>query len=85
MTILPARRLEARVPALRSKGRMQMGADADITIFDPQTVGDRSTVANPAQMASGVSYVLVAGQVVKEGDTVNKDVTPGTPIRAATA
>lgn len=85
MTILPARRLEARVPALGKKGRMQMGADADITIFDPQTVSDRSTVADPAQMASGVSYVLVAGQLVKEGDTLNKDVTPGTPIRAVSA
>jgi hypothetical protein len=85
MTILPARRLEARVPALRAKGRLQMGADADITIFDPQTVGDRSTVANPAQMAAGISYVLVSGQVVKAGDTMNKDVRLGAPIRGATA
>jgi N-acyl-D-aspartate/D-glutamate deacylase len=85
MTILPARRLEARVPALRAKGRLQMGADADITIFDPQTVGDRSTVANPAQMAAGISYVLVSGQIVKAGDTMNKDVRLGAPIRGATA
>ncbi len=85
MTILPARRLESRVPALRAKGRLQMGADADVTIFDPQTVGDRSTVADPAQMASGVSYVLVSGQVVKAGDTLNKEVRPGTPIQGASA
>jgi hypothetical protein len=85
MTILPARRLESRVPALRAKGRLQMGADADITIFDPETVGDRSTVADPAQMAAGVSYVLVGGQVVKAGDTVNKDVRPGMPIRGTRA
>jgi dihydroorotase len=85
MTILPARRLEARVPSLRTKGRLQVGADADITIFDPQTVGDRSTVANPAQMAAGISYVLVSGQVVKAGDTMNKNVRPGLPIRGATA
>src|SRR5206468_3273225 len=38
MTILPARRLEARAPALRKKGRMQRGADADITSFDPNSV-----------------------------------------------
>lgn len=85
MTIHPARRLEARVPALRAKGRMQIGADADITIFDPATVGDRSTIADPAQMATGVEYVLVMGQVVKQGDVVFEDVRPGTPVRGAGA
>jgi dihydroorotase len=85
MTILPARRLEARVPALRSKGRLQIGADADLTVFDPATVGDRSTIADPAQMAQGVEYVLVMGQVVKERDTLNKDVRPGLPIRSDAA
>jgi N-acyl-D-aspartate/D-glutamate deacylase len=82
MTILPARRLEARVPALATKGRMQIGADADITVFDPATVADRSTIADPAQMAAGVSYVMVMGQVVKRGDVVNEDVRPGLPIRS---
>lgn len=85
MTIQPARRLEARVPALQTKGRLQIGADADITVFDPATVGDRSTIADPAQMAAGVQYVLVGGQLVKEGDTMHEDVRPGQPIRGATA
>ncbi len=85
MTIQPAQRLESRVPALQTKGRLQMGADADITVFDPQTVSDRSTIADPAQMAAGISYVLVSGQVVKAGDTLNKDTRPGLPIRGATA
>ncbi len=85
MTILPAQRLESRVPACRTKGRLQIGADADITVFDPSTVGDRSTLSDPAQMAVGVSYVMVMGQVVKQGDVLNKDVRPGTPIRGATA
>jgi dihydroorotase len=85
MTIQPARRLEARVPALQKKGRLQIGADADITIIDPKTVGDRSTIADPAQMAVGIQYVLVSGQLVKDGDTMNKDVRPGQPIRGATA
>ena len=53
MTILPARRFEDRVPALRKKGRLQMGADADITIFDPATVADASTVENPAPIGQG--------------------------------
>ena len=82
MTILPARRLEASAPAMAKKGRLQIGSDADITIFDPATVGDTSTVANPAQMAVGVNFVLVMGQLVKEGDTLHKDVTPGLPIKS---
>jgi N-acyl-D-aspartate/D-glutamate deacylase len=61
---------------------MQMGADADITIFDPATVADASTVDDPAQMAHGVSFVLVSGQVVKEGDTLHRDVRLGDPIKA---
>jgi cytosine/adenosine deaminase-related metal-dependent hydrolase len=81
MTILPARRLDKRVPALQTKGRLQIGADADITIFDPATVGDTSTIDNPAQMAKGVEYVLVSGQLVKEHDTLHRDVRPGTPIK----
>lgn len=82
MTILPARRLEGRVPSLRRKGRLQIGADADLTIFDPATVTDRSTISNPAQHAVGVRYVLVMGQLVKEGETLHTDVRPGQPIMA---
>ena len=82
MTILPVRRLEKRAPALRKKGRLQIGADADITVFDPAKVGDTSTVANPAQMAVGVNYVLVMGQLVKDGDTLNRDLAPGLPIKS---
>ena len=47
MTLLPAQRLQRRAPALLRKGRVQPGADADLTLFDPATVGDRSTWAAP--------------------------------------
>ena len=65
MTILPARRLERQVPALRKKGRLQRGADADITVFDPVTVIDMSTVVNPAQYSRGIEWVLIMGQIAK--------------------
>ena len=81
MTILPARRLEKRVPMLTKKGRLQIGADADINVFDPTTVSDTSTVDDPAQMAKGINFVLVMGQLVKEGDTLHKDVRPGQAIK----
>ena len=41
MTVEPARRLEARCPTMATKGRLNVGADADVTIFDPATVIDR--------------------------------------------
>jgi len=43
MTLLPARRLEAYDPAFARKGRLQVGADADVTIFNPETVDSRAT------------------------------------------
>jgi Amidohydrolase family len=85
MTIQPAKRLEKRVPALTKKGRMQMGADADITVFDPAKVSDESTIDDPARMASGVGYVLVMGQVVLDGQGVHRDVRPGLPIKSVLA
>jgi N-acyl-D-aspartate/D-glutamate deacylase len=82
MTILPAKRLEAKAPALQKKGRLQRGADADITIFDPATVADRATVENPAQAAAGVDYVLVAGTMVLSPDGLDKSKLPGQPIKS---
>ena len=68
MTIQPARLLEGRCPALLRKGRLGIGADADITVFDPATVIDRSTIANPAQESAGIQWVLVEGQVARLPD-----------------
>ena len=82
MTILPAKRLEAKAPALRTKGRLQRGADADITIFDPNTVADRATIDDPSQESAGIDYVLVSGQVVKSPEGVHRDVRPGQPIKS---
>lgn len=82
MTILPARRLEGQAPDLRRKGRLQIGADADLTIFDPATVADRSTVQAPATESAGISWVLVSGQVVKDPDGVKRDALPGQPVKA---
>ena len=55
-----------RCPAMARKGRLQVGADADITVFDPATVADRATVADPSQESVGIDWVLVAGEVVQD-------------------
>ena len=82
MTLMPAQRLEPRVPAMKQKGRLRVGADADIAIFDPATVIDRSTYREPALAPVGIQHVMVNGvSVVANGQAV-EGVAPGKPVRA---
>jgi len=81
MTIEPARRLEKRVWVMKSKGRLSVGADADITIFDAATVIDRSTYTNPTLPSAGIMYVLVNGELVVEGGELVSHARPGRSIR----
>jgi N-acyl-D-aspartate/D-glutamate deacylase len=77
MTLIPARMLERSTPAARHKGRMQEGADADIVIFDPQTITDRSTFAKPMEPSVGVHYLLVAGTPVIDEEKLVPNAFPG--------
>jgi N-acyl-D-aspartate/D-glutamate deacylase len=81
MTIRPARRLEPFVPAMANKGRIRVGADADITIFDPETVIDRATYADPMRTSEGIQYVLVNGVLVVDEGALVDGARPGRPIR----
>jgi cytosine/adenosine deaminase-related metal-dependent hydrolase len=82
MTLMPAQRLEKRVPAMRDKGRLRAGADADITVFDPATVRDSSTYTQPALQSLGMRYVLVSGIVVVRDGKVQAGVAAGREVRA---
>lgn len=77
MTLLPAKRLEGIAPMMRFKGRMQVGADADITVFDPNSIIDKATFERGLEFSEGIEYVLVNGTfVLKNGKTVS-NVFPG--------
>ena len=81
MTLMPARRLEAQVPAMQTKGRLRVGADADITVFDDARVIDRSTYREPGLPPAGIRHVIVNGVAVVQNGQLVKDVAPGGPIR----
>jgi N-acyl-D-aspartate/D-glutamate deacylase len=81
-SLMPAQRLEAMSPPMRQKGRLTVGADADITVFDPGKVVDKATFENPAQFSEGFVYVLVEGIFVVRDGKLQEGVAPGQAIRA---
>ena len=82
MTLMPAQRLEKRAPMFQNKGRIRVGADADITVFDPQRVIDKATFAEPMQYSDGVEFVLVNGVPVLSDGKLVEGVFPGRGARA---
>jgi N-acyl-D-aspartate/D-glutamate deacylase len=82
MSYMPARFLQNNgISQMQGKGRIQVGADADITIFDPDTVTDNSTLEKAGLPSTGIPYVVVNGTVVVEESRVLRDVFPGQAIR----
>jgi dihydroorotase len=76
MSLMPAQRL-----GIQSKGRLQVGADADITVFDPARVIDRATFDSPAQYSDGIPYVLVNGTFVVAKGELQGQAAPGRGLR----
>ena len=80
MTYLPAKMLEKSAPMMRFKGRLQVGVDADITVFNPETVTDKATFEEGLKYSEGIEYVLVNGVLVlKKGKKVD-GVFPGQAV-----
>jgi N-acyl-D-aspartate/D-glutamate deacylase len=82
MTLLPARRLERIDPAMKRKGRVQAGADADLVVFDPARVIDRATFERSAAYSDGIVDVLVNGTFVVRASNLVRGAAPGKPVRA---
>lgn len=83
MTLMPAQTLEDFVPQMKKKGRLQKGMDADIVVFDPETISDVGTYQEPNQPAVGVKWLLVNGQPLVDQGKLILDASPGQPIRRA--
>ena len=77
MTYLPARMLQDYSPSMAKKGRIKIGADADITVFDPARIIDNATYADPYQSSSGIVYVFVGGQLAIRDGELQSDVYAG--------
>ena len=77
MSLMPAQRLEKATPDAKRLGRLQQGSQADIVVFDPQTVQDRATFRSPTEASVGVRYLVVAGAVVVDDGHIVEGVAPG--------
>jgi dihydroorotase/N-acyl-D-amino-acid deacylase len=75
MTSMPADRL-----GLKSRGRLQSGAVADVVVFDPATVSDKGTFENPHQYPVGIKHVIVNGTAVVENEAMTS-ARPGRVLR----
>lgn len=82
MTLLTARRLEARAPMMRKKGRIKIGADADLTLFDPATIIDHSTYTEPAKTSTGVQFLSVNGVLTVDEGRLVEEARGGKAVRA---
>jgi dihydroorotase/N-acyl-D-amino-acid deacylase len=75
MTALPAERI-----GLRERGQVRSGWYADLVVFDPETVSDRATFAEPHQYPVGIDYVLINGRITVDDGTF-QDVRAGMVLK----
>lgn len=80
MTLLPAKRLENIAPSMRFKGRIQVGADADITIFNPDTIIDKATFEKGLEFSAGIEYVMVNGSFILKNGKTETNIFPGKAV-----
>jgi N-acyl-D-glutamate deacylase len=83
--LIPAEILAASTPAMRTKGRLQPGADADVVVFDLETLTDRAELTAMNRPAEGVRHLLVSGQPLIADGVMDVATRPGQPVRRPVA
>jgi len=78
---LPARVLDDVAPAMRSKGHLTPGSDADLVVLDPSAITDNASVADPVRPSSGVRHLLVGGTFVIRDGRLDTEAYPGRAVR----
>ena len=81
LSYLPAQRLARVSEDMGRKGRVQVGADADLTVFDPATVADVAKFGDSDHASRGFVHVIVNGVPVVRDTRLVPDVFPGRPVR----
>jgi cytosine/adenosine deaminase-related metal-dependent hydrolase len=79
--LIPAEILAASTPAMRAKGRLSVGADADVVVFDDKTLTDRAEFSAMNRPAEGVRHLLVSGVPVIRDGVLDQAARPGKPVR----
>lgn len=80
-TLIPAEILAPSTPAMRAKGRLQPGADADVVVFDFERLTDRAEFAAMNRPSDGVRHLMVSGQPVITDGVLDVSARPGQPVR----
>lgn len=79
-SLYPARWLEQMAPVFKKKGRLQVGADADIVVFDAQTIAANAVYGAPYQAPNGMHHVIVGGRVIVDNGKRIEGRYPGTHL-----
>ena len=69
--IRAATALPARMLGLTDRGMIEVGAAADLVVFDPENIRDKATFSDPHQYSEGINYLLVNGKIVIEEGAYN--------------
>src|ERR1700733_2233603 len=84
-TLIPAEILSASTPAMRAKGKLQPGADADIVVFDFETLTDRAEFSAMNRPSEGVRHLVVSGQPLIADGVLDVAARPGRPVHRPVA